>query len=198
MAQGVRLKINAISVSVSQQLAKLSMRERLLTILAAIVLTLIVIYGLIYQPLKNRLLSNATLFEQRKAEMATLAMMIAENNALKKRKKAIEQAYQEVEIAEGALTLLESMIRLKLGLAPGAFLIKDRDPTPFGGGYEQTSFSIKFTTVELDKLVEFLKELTTGSKPMILKSLSLKRRNIDNKLDVDMEVTSIRKITENS
>ena len=50
---------------------------------------------------------------------------------------------------------------------------------------------MKFPITDYPRLIDFLKELTQGAHPMILASLTLRKRPAGDALDVEMEVISM-------
>ncbi|MBX7145178.1 MAG: hypothetical protein K1X79_12055 [Oligoflexia bacterium] len=182
-----------------EQLAKLlaafnalSGREKGLIVAGAAVMCLLGLYK-VYEPVQ--LVFSEQVQEVQKAENdARSASALLERYAkLKARRDAIEREYKEVEFKEGALSHLENMVKNKAGVASG-FTIKDSPPVEFGGEYEQTLFSVKFTTTNLPGLVDFLKELSQGPKPMILGKVDIQRSRFADRLETDIDVSSIRKV----
>ncbi len=171
---------------------KMSMREWILIALASLVIVciaLIEIYGAV-----------ASYFEDQSVRLTQLETRLGSTNShlqkyldLKARRDAIESRYREVEIQEGALSHLENLIKTKAGIAQGLFTIRDSPASPFGGNYEQLPFMVKFNTTNLQALVDFLREVTEGPKPLVLSRLDLNRRRGSDRLDVEVALSSIRR-----
>lgn len=176
-----------------QYYIKLSLREKSMLIVIALFFVLYITYSYIYTPVQEAFANQQIELDQASKNMDILAVMLEKHSKLKARRDEIEAQYEEIEAKESGITLLERLIGSKFSLPPGSFQIKDGTPQEFGGSYEKTSYVVKFKTSDLDKLVSFLKELVHGSNPMILKRLDLKKQG-DRIIDVDMDVSSIRKI----
>lgn len=112
---------------------------------------------------------------------------------LKARRDAIESRYREVAVQDDAVSHLENLIKTKAGIQQGLFTIRDSPANPFGGNYEQLPFSVKFNTTNLQALVDFLREVTEGPKPLVLSRLDLNRRRGSDRLDVEISLSSIRR-----
>lgn len=112
---------------------------------------------------------------------------------LRARRDQIESNYREVAVQEDVLSHLENLIKNKAGIQQGLFTIRDSPPNPFGGNYEQLPMSVKFTTTNLQALVDFLREVSEGPKPLILSRLDLNRRRGADRLDVEISLSSIRR-----
>lgn len=113
---------------------------------------------------------------------------------LKARRQAIEQQFRMVEMREGALSYLENLIKTKAGVPSGAFTIKDFPSRSFGKDFEQTPYSVKFTTSNLSTLIEFLRELVHGEQPFLVSKLDLRMARNNEALEVELEVSSIRRV----
>jgi hypothetical protein len=169
----------------------LSSRERGLILVASIAVGCMGLYQ-IYEPVNALFLSQNQRISSLEENVKALGPSLERYAKLRARKDIIEQEYREVEFKEGALSHLENLVKSKAGISTG-FTIKDSPPKEFGGDYEQTSFSIKFTTSNLPSLIEFLRELAYGTRPMILGRLDIQRSRFAERLEVDLEVSSIRR-----
>lgn len=107
---------------------------------------------------------------------------------------SIESEFRGGELKEGALSYLEGLLSEKAGIGKSEFSIRDGGTRPFGTEYEQGSFSIRFTIQSYEKLVNFLREIVDGKKPLMLRRLSMQRRRGSDRLELDIDINSIRKI----
>jgi|GEM_PF-2862398 len=109
----------------------------------------------------------------------------------KSKRDAIEEQYKGIEIKEGARSYLESLIRERAGV-PTGFTIKDTAGGSFGKDYEQTIYTIKFSTSNLQSLVDFLRELSFGKNPLIVGRLKVDMSARNDNLQVEVDVSSIK------
>ena len=173
---------------------KLSKRERMLIGLPIPIIVVIFLYSVLYRPIADAFASQRVELEAAQLEIKTVAVMLEKFKTLRARRQELETRYREIEIKEGGLTLLESLIRAKLDPPPGSFTIKEggSPSREFGGSYEQQNFIVDFTTGDLGKLVAFLQEVVHGPKPLILKRLEMRKQG--ERLHVVLDVSSIRRI----
>lgn len=174
-----------------EQWAKLSKREQ--GILAAgLAFVIFMCAYWIYVPVSEGFQAVEKRFADAQVRARATGGALERYLKLRARKDAIESRYREVEFKEGALSHLENLIRNKAGIASG-FTIKDGQPRAFSGGYEQLPISIKFSTTNVPALVDFLKEVVHGSRPLILSRLDISKPRRGDRLEVDIDVSSLRK-----
>jgi hypothetical protein len=173
---------------------KLSKREKLLVGVPIPIILFFILHAAIYTPVMEAFASQNARLEESTANIKIIAAMLEKYQRLKSRRANIEEQYKEIEIKESGITLLENMISKHLELPSKSFDIRPSDPQEFGGNFEKTSYTIKFSTPELGKLVAFLDELVHGQAPMILRRLDLKVSG-SNSLDVEIDASSIRRIS---
>jgi hypothetical protein len=110
---------------------------------------------------------------------------------LKAHRDAIEREYRGVEIKEGVYAHLENLVRTKLGITAG-FTIKDNPAKDIGRNFEQTTYLITFEVPALEPLVELLRELVNGTRPLLLSRLEVSKTSRGDKLKVELDVVSIK------
>ncbi len=169
----------------------LTQREKVIIVVAATVSVFMLSYQ-IYEPIRRLCREQTEQMVALESSMKTVAPGIERYVKLRARRDSIEEEYREVEFKEGALSHLENLVRNKAGITAG-FTIKDNPPKEFGGNYEQTLFNIKFTTTNLETLVEFLKELTYGAKPLVVSKVDIQKSKFADRLEVDVDASSIRR-----
>lgn len=174
----------------SQYFAKLSGREKILVLVAAIGILFSGAY-LIYSPIEEAFLEQSRQLEDTARNLQNVSAALARYKKLGARREEVEREFREVEIAEGALSYLEELVKTKAGVLNPQ--ISPKDMRDFGSEYEQAPFLIRFPIVDLARLVQFLETLVNGPKPFILASLDIKRRPAGDSLDVELEVSSIRR-----
>lgn len=171
---------------------KLQPRERKLAIFAVLVVLFIATREIVLS-VQDQFESQETRLEKALSEMDLTSAALFRYTTLKSRQRAIEEAYKQVELDGPVLSYLEKLLKEKAGIASG-FTIRDKPSRQFGGGYEQTPYTIRFTTVDMGKLVEFLKELTEGPRPVLLASIDMKPRPSRDSLEVELEISSIKRV----
>jgi hypothetical protein len=170
----------------------LSERERKL-LAVGILVTIVIAVLAVTQPIRSIFAEQNLELEKVIMESQQISTELTRYQRLISRRREVEQEFKSVELKDGALSHLEGLIRDKAGIGQGAFTIKDQAPRPFGNDYQQTFFTVNFATTDYPKLIDFLQELVAGKQPLLLKRLSLKRSRGGEKLDVDIEVSSISK-----
>ena len=172
----------------SAVLARLSWRERSLLGAAVGVAFLLFAYNAAINT-KAEFSALALKISQAEADAAQVKSSLERYMELKNKSDEIRRIYKSVEIEEGELSYLEKLIKEKAGIAPNIVTPAERD---FGSEYIQKPFVIKFSTTDFKGFVEFLKALVEGPKPFILSRLDLTRRRGADRLEVDMEASSLR------
>ena len=170
---------------------KLQPRERFLA-LCAVAAVAVISLSEIVSSIQETFNNQEVRLEKSLSEMDLASAALSRFTTLKTRQRAIEEAYKEVELEGPVLSYLEKLLKEKAGIASG-FTIRDKPTRQFGGGYEQTPYTIRFTTVDTNRLIEFLKELSEGSRPVLLASIDIKPRPSKDSLDVDLEISSIKR-----
>ena len=172
--------------------AQLSQRERLL-VLGAAVIGGILVLAYFAGPVTTAFRQQSAAITRARMDASTLPAVARRYLEIKARRAAIENRFKQVEFREGTvLSHLEQLIRDKAQIPAKEFNIRQGEARDFGKDYEQTPFTVKFSTTNLAALVEFLKELVEGSKPMILSRLDVTRRRGSNRLDVEMDASAIK------
>ncbi len=184
---------SAIKKQLGDYYKKLSGREKVIIAVAILMILISIIYPL-QQEIRSAFSAQDRTWSELEDESKKVAASLARYAKLKNRQAAIELSYKEVEIKEGALSYLENLVRNKAGIASG-FTIRDRPPREFAGSYEQTPFTIKFVITDYPRLIEFLKEITHGQHPMLLAGINVKKRPAGDALEVEIDVSGVRKIT---
>lgn len=170
---------------------KMQPRERMLAILA-LCAGIVVISSEIISSIQETFRLQEVRQEQALNEIDLASAALFRYTTLKTRQRAIEEAYKQVEIEGPVPSYLEKLLREKAGVATG-FTINGKASRQFGGNYEQTPYTIRFTTVDMTRLIEFLKELTEGPRPVLLASIAIKPRPARDSLDVELEISSIKR-----
>jgi Flp pilus assembly pilin Flp len=170
----------------------LTLREKAIIAVAVAVAIAMLLYR-IYEPINRIFTSQNDRIATLEAQLKALPPSIERYAKLKARRDAIEEEYKSVDFKEGALSYLENLVRNTDGVQPG-FTIKDNPPKEFGGNYEQTLFQIKFISTNLESLVNFLKEVIHGSRPLIISKIDIQKSKYADRLEVDIDASSIRRI----
>lgn len=189
-------KLTALWQRATSEYARFSARERALVIAATSTVFIIASY-LVYEPIANAFSGQAMAIADAEQNVKRISLELERYAKYETRRREIESRYKEVEIKEGALSYLETLLKEKGGVRSG-FTIKDSPGREFGGDFEQVSFSVKFSTTDYERLLQFLKELVYGARPLILSKLDVQMNRRQTALDVDLEVSTIRRTTKES
>lgn len=174
---------------------RLSLREQGLVIASMGVGLLLLLIVVVQDSLQAFADQNKEELELQVA-MKNIAVALERYTKLDGRRAAIEARYKQVEIKEGALSHLETIIKQKAGIGPGNFSIRELPAKEFGGNFEQLSFSVKFSTSDLSSLVAFLREVVYGEKPLIVGRIDVQMNRRQDALDVELDVSTIRRTRE--
>lgn len=170
----------------------LTQREKVIIVAAGLVAVCMLSYQ-IYEPIRRTFHEQAEQITTLEGTMKGVGTTLERYVKLKARRDAIEDEYKEVDFKEGALSHIENLVRSKAGISAG-FTIKPNPPKEFGGNYEQTLFSIKFSTTNLEALVDFLKELSHGPRPLVISKIDIQKSKFADRLEVDIDASSIRRV----
>lgn len=177
---------------VIQRIKSASAREQTALGALAAVLCGICLYQ-VYESISTVFTDQAVKMEKANTDRRVLAFVLEKNFKLELRKKAIEKAYQQVQVIDEPLAQLESLLKSKSAV-DRSFSINDAEPKRFGGSYEQHSFTVRFNISDYSQLVELLKELTGGPKPFMLKEIRISKTRGGQRLEVGLEVSSIKRL----
>lgn len=177
---------------VQDQVARLSRRERLFLLGAGLLVAfLLLLY--ISGPLTTAFRRQSAELAKARMDAATLPGVARRYLEIRARRAGIENRYKQVEFRDGTvLSHLEKLIREKAEIPSKEFNIRQGEARDFGRDYQQTPFTVKFSTAKVPSLVEFLKELVEGPKPMVLSRLDITRRRGSNRLDVEIDASAIK------
>lgn len=171
--------------------SSLTPREKVLTLTAGAIALLFLLSSL-YSPLAEAFDNQTVQFASAKDSLRETPRLLRDYLRLTRKRDAIEKRYKEVSFPEGALAHLEKLLIEKGKIAQGQFNITEKTQ-PFGPEYEQEVYTIKFRTTSLSQLVDLLKELTRGDKPLLLSRLDMTKSFSGDRLDIDLDVSSLRK-----
>lgn len=184
--------VNGVSQLIARlkdELAKLSAREIGLLVAAVLVALFIGVFWIIEQ-VSAAFSKQSYQISELEQVIEALPVRIEAFARKKARRDIIEQRYLSVEMREGALSRLEGLVNNKAGVSSG-YTIKDLPPSDFGRNFEQTNYSVRFSTTNLVALVDFLKDLSDPSSPLMLTRLKVDMNPRGEALMVDLEVSTI-------
>ena len=189
----MRVSQSSPITQLKEHVRKLSTRERTIISVAAAMIAFTILYQA-FLPVRDAFRRQAKEITNLEEQMSLVSATLAKYSRLKSRQAAIETAYKEVEFKEGELSYLDNLIKSKAGIPSGG-QINIKPTREFGGSYQQSPFNIKFVITDYPRLIEFLKEVAQGSRPMILSGLDIKKRPAGDALEVELDVSSVKKIT---
>jgi hypothetical protein len=170
---------------------KLSSRERGL-VLGSIAF---VLCALMYNAYESASMAFTEQEERlRKAQEALVQWLpekIARYSSLKSKRDAFENRFRSIEIKQGVPSLVESIFTSKLGAAGSALNVTEQASASLGDLFVLKPYNVRFNTTSLKGLADFLRELTEGEQPLLLKELDLTKMGIGDRLEVNLKVSSI-------
>ena len=190
-------KIRAVYRRGLEQYRKLSFRERMILLSLSSVMGVIAAIS-IYQPINAAFIAQQKRIGDSERSAASAGQLIDRYLKLKSQRNIIERQYQQAEIHEGEITYIENMAKSKIGLPSSAISISPISSRPFGINYEQAPFAVKFSVTSVKGLVDFFHEVVAGPHPLVLSRIEIRRPISGDKLDVDLELNSIRSIKPDS
>jgi hypothetical protein len=184
-------KIKALYQKLITTLSNFSSREKMLVFSGIGILLFIGVYQ-VADLVSEAFAVQRLALENADAELSSLPPLLINYTRLKTRRDEIEGKYKAIEIQEGALSLLEKLVKEKAQAAPGTFTINERTQA-FGTQYQQRTFTIKFRITQVQNLVDFLKEVVSGSRPLLLTRVDVTKSFAGDRLDVEVDISSIEK-----
>jgi len=169
------------------------MREKGL-ILASAAAVLILALAMTYQFIHQKFVDQSAQIDALEGKRKEVIENLAKYTTLNARRQIIESEYTKAEIKEGVRSHLEKLLREKAGVTTGSYTIRDKPTSEFGGSYELAPFSVTFPAVTLQGVVDFLREVTHGPRPLVLTELEMKKGRMGERMDVSADVSSIRKV----
>jgi hypothetical protein len=180
----------------NDEIRKLSLREKLLCFAAFIAVASFVVSWSV-ENVRQRFEVQSLEIESSQRAVQEVAKGLVLYAQLSEKKRAIEERYKQIEIAEGVRSHIEELLKTRGGITSG-YTIREQPTTSFGGNYELAPYSIRFSSTSVSNVITFLGELVHGPKPLILTDLEIKRTRIGDRLDININVNTIRRIAEAS
>ena len=168
---------------------RFSMREKALIGGCVLVIIPFCIYEYAILPVREAFSEQEKRIAKLTDEYKSVPFILDRYTRLKQKRDQLETEFKEVEIKEGEQSLLENILSGKVDVG---FDIVAGGTHAFGGSYEQANFTVRFTTSSLSSVVSVLKEVSTGSKRLIITTLLLSRDPNADKIKVEVGVSSIR------
>ena len=170
-------------------LAKLSPRERWLGLAALVVVFLMAFTSLIVKPFKIAFAEQSSEFTELTTTYDVVPEILSQYGKLVARRKEIEGFYEKIDLKSDPLTYIERLLKDVAQVPAGAYSVTPRDGVPLGERYAHKMYSVQFETTNQQSLAKFLKELTTGSQPMLLSQINVDKRLSSESLRVQLEVS---------
>lgn len=175
---------------------KLSKREQNIVVGSLVILFLMLAY-LIYDPISSSFSRQQQDIEKTYSDIKTAKLLLDRFQELNIRSEEIQAKFKAVETGEAPRSQIERLIKEKAGVS-SLPTINNLPAQSFGSGYEQVPFAVQFKTSNLDGLVDFLVELVHGQRPMLLGKFEIRKNAISRELEVDLEVSTLRKASVNA
>jgi|GEM_PF-1783645 len=184
-----------ISPQVKRYLSERTPRELAIGAVAIALAALMLAYSFIVEPTALAFERQAAAFKDLSNTRSVAPSILARYAKLAARRKEIEQFYEKVDVRANPLSHLERLLREVANVAPGAYNVSPREGVQLGGKYAHKIFIVKFETVSLNNLAEFLKALTAGDQPMLISQINLEKRATNDMLSVQLEVSGFEAVS---
>ncbi len=171
----------------------LTQKEHILLAVAC-VFVLFWLSGIVYESVTGKLDKHEKTLKTELTKLKSVPEVIETNIKLRKRKAEVEEKLKGVELSQGGLAHLEQLIKTKAKISEKDFSIKPKSTRKISERFEQTPYSVKMEVTEYKNLLSFLRELVNGPKRMVLNTLNLTKSRNGQKLAVDLEVSSLKRI----
>jgi hypothetical protein len=110
------------------------------------------------------------------------------------RRKELEKFYSGVDLSADPYSYLERLLR-DTAKASGTYNVTPREGVQLGAKYAHKVFLVNFQTTSMENVAAFLKELTTGTQPMLISQINLDKRTGAETLSVQLEVSGFEAIS---
>ena len=186
-------QIKQYLVLAKEQAAKLPEQQRQWLIVLAPFLLLLGIF-LIFSPLQSLFQDQTTQITATTRDIRALPALFHEYTELAKRKNTLEKEYQEVRIQEGELVgQVEALIKNTAGIKEG-FSVREPTTRELGGNYKKLSVTVSNLRVSnFPKFVEFLDQLVSGDKRLLLERIDINKSSLGDFLLVSLDISSIQR-----
>ncbi len=192
--KSMKVGLRPITIAVVTWFTKLSQREKVIVVAAALIGLVFGAHSL-YEPIQIAFEEQSVQLAKIETDKKTVEIVLDRYQKLVQKKRALESRYQEFEIKEGVLSYLERLVKEKGKVPDGKYKITSNKEREFGGSYEQAPFTIKFDTASMPDLIEFLNEVVQGAQPLILTRIDLTKSPVTSLLTVEVDVSTIRKVS---
>ena len=173
--------------------AKFSPREKGLVLLGFVVVcSILAMFS--YDTISGAFANQLQEIAKAEHDMAEASKLLEDFVRLQGKKASLEskfEAFENAEAKQGTASYLEAIAESKAKVAKSAFSVSPQAPRPFGNGFEIVAYPSRFATSSLPDLLEFLREIAHGPRPLIFSSLKI-QKNRNNTLTVDLGISSIR------
>ena len=153
---------------------RLSVREQRMVSWSSVVVACLVIYGVVIDPMMERLVVLDRLIPQKRDELRQLIRLQAEYGQVKQRVNRIDRQLRSTTAEFSLLAFLEATAHQQVGKSHLAG-IRPQPSLPFEG-YEEVTVEVKLEQVSLAQIVAFLSELDRAPHRLRTKRLEIKSR----------------------
>lgn len=192
----VKKQLLAFRIKAIEYAKGMSTREKTIVAALALVVGLSVTYSIAERILVG-LGEQDRRVEMVAKELELLPRQLEVFKGLQARKDSVEKLYEKVQFKEGVVAHLENLIKNTAKVTTeGDYNISSKATAEIGGRFERTSLTVTLFTNQMANLVEFLKLLAEGERPLVVDKLAVvrqKRRGVD-QLGVDLSVSSFSRL----
>ena len=172
-----------------------SPRERALIGVASLFILTSVVWPAVVTPIANAFARQARELDDISLTYSAAPDILARYAKLTARRKELENFYSGVDLSSEPLSYLERLLKDTAKVA-GAYNVTPRDGVQLGSKYAHKIFLVNFQTTSTEALAAFLKELTTGSQPMLISMINLDKRAAAGSLNVQLEVSGFEALSQ--
>ena len=170
-------------------------RERSLVVLAAGALFFLSLWPMVISPVQAAFVEQSRQLHEASLTYSVAPDILNRYSKLIGRRKELEKFYSGVDLSADPLSYLERLLRDTAKVPQGAYNVTPREGVQLGGKYAHKIFMVNFQTASMENLAAFLRELTTGTQPMLISQINLDKRTGAEALSVQLEVSGFEAIS---
>jgi hypothetical protein len=174
---------------------QLSMRERILAVVAVLVVITMVTYSMVIAPSIQAFATQRVNLKDLETIYDVAPDILGRYAKLVSRRREIEGFYEKVDLKSDPLSYLERLLKESAQIPAGGYSVTPRDGVQLGERYLHKIYTVKFEIADWKNLLRFLKDLTSGSQPMLLSQINLDKRQTSDSLNVQLEVSGFAAIS---
>lgn len=169
-------------------------REKAMGAVAIITLASMMLYPLLVAPVREAFARQSKQLEDLSMTYNVTPAVLTRYAKLLTRRQDLEKFYSGVDLSADPLSYIEKLLR-DTAKASGPYNVTPREGSTLGERYVAKIFLVNFQTTSMENLSAFLKELTTGTQPMLLSAITLDKRGAADTITVQLEVSGFEALS---